>query len=131
MHLKKIEYGEKVFSCNLFQKVKLSYILDSLHVNHFKSCFYFILMITANESQKSVSQNIRIFTFECMYPYSINSGYLLFFETTIMGNTADLAMVQKMIIESSHRGSLLKGVAHHRVLYQSILNAKLTKKEVG
>ncbi len=29
----KIEYDEKVhFSCNLFQKVKLSYILDSLHV---------------------------------------------------------------------------------------------------
>ncbi len=28
---KKLEYGEKV-SCNLFQKVKLSYILDSLHV---------------------------------------------------------------------------------------------------
>ncbi len=27
--------------------------------------------------------------------YSINCGYLLFFETTIMGNTADLAMVQK------------------------------------
>ncbi len=26
-------------------------------------------------------------------PYSINSGYLLFFETTIMGNTADLAIV--------------------------------------
>ncbi len=34
--------------------------------------------------------------------------YLLFFESTIMGNTADLAMVQKTIIVS-HRGSLLKG----------------------
>ncbi len=33
VHLKKIEYGETVhFSCNLFQQVKLSYILDSLHV---------------------------------------------------------------------------------------------------
>ncbi len=31
VHLKKIYYGEKV-SCNLFEKVKLSYILDSLHV---------------------------------------------------------------------------------------------------
>ncbi len=81
---------------------------------------------------KNLYQNIRIFAFECMYPYSINCGYLLFFETTIMGNTADLAMVQKMIIESSHRGSLLKGVAHHRVLYQSILNAKLTgRKKFG
>ncbi len=29
VHLKKIEYREKVI---LFQKVKLSYILDSLHV---------------------------------------------------------------------------------------------------
>ncbi len=31
MHLNKLECREKV-SCNLFQKVKLSYILDSLHV---------------------------------------------------------------------------------------------------
>ncbi len=32
----------------------------------------------------------------------------------------------------SHRGSLLKGVAVHRVLYQSILNAKLTgRKKLG
>ncbi len=29
----------------------------------------------------------------------------------------------------SHRGSLLKGVALHRVLYQSILNAKLTGRK--
>ncbi len=32
VHLKILEYGESFFSCNLFQKVKLSYILDSLHV---------------------------------------------------------------------------------------------------
>ncbi len=31
VHLKKSEYREKVVFCNLFQKVKLSYILDSLH----------------------------------------------------------------------------------------------------
>ncbi len=31
------------------------------------------------------------------------SGYLLFFETTIMGNTADLAMIQKMIIDTLHK----------------------------
>ncbi len=36
------------------------------------------------------------------HPYSINCGYLLFFETTIMGNTADLAMVQKTIIDTLH-----------------------------
>ncbi len=34
------------------------------------------------------------------HPYSINYGYLLFFETTIMGKTADLAMVQKKIIDT-------------------------------
>ncbi len=33
VHLNKLECRENVnFSCNLFQKVKLSYILDSLHV---------------------------------------------------------------------------------------------------
>ncbi len=32
VRLKKIEYGKKVFSCNLFPKVKLSNIFDSLHV---------------------------------------------------------------------------------------------------
>ncbi len=37
------------------------------------------------------------------HPYSINCGYLLFFETTIMGNTADLAMVQKTIIDTLHK----------------------------
>ncbi len=34
--------------------------------------------------------------------------------------------------KASHRGSLLKGAALHRVLYQSILNAKLTgRKNLG
>ncbi len=37
--------------------------------------------------------------------YSINSVYLLFFESTIMGNTADLAMVQKTIIDTLHKES--------------------------
>ncbi len=56
----------------------------------------------------------------------------MFFETTIMGNTADLAMVQKTIIDTLHKGSLLKGVVIQGVLYQSILNAKLTgKKKLG
>ncbi len=58
----------------------------------------------------------------------------MFFETTILGNTADLAMVQKMIIDTStkrvsHRGSLLKEVAVQGVLYQSTLNAKLTGRK--
>ncbi len=57
--------------------------------------------------------------------------------TTIMGKTADLAMIQKTNIDTStkrvsHRRSLLKGVAVYRVLYQSILNAKLTgRKNLG
>ncbi len=33
----------------------------------------------------------------------INSVYLLFFETTIMGKTADLAMIQKTIIDTLHK----------------------------
>ncbi len=35
----------------------------------------------------------------------MNSGYLLFFESTIMGNTADLAKVQKTIINTLHKES--------------------------
>ncbi len=37
------------------------------------------------------------------HPYSINSGYLLFFETTIMEKTADLAMIQKTNIDTLHK----------------------------
>ncbi len=38
-----------------------------------------------------------------IWPAPVNYGYLLFFETTIMGNTADLAMVQKTIIDTLHK----------------------------
>ncbi len=54
-----------------------------------------------------------------------------------MGNTADLAMVQKTIIDTSHKEGksqrvILKGVSVQGVLYQSILNAKLTgRKKLG
>ncbi len=42
VHRIKIEYCESFFFFYLFQKLKLSYILDSLHVKHFKSVlFYF------------------------------------------------------------------------------------------
>ncbi len=37
------------------------------------------------------------------HPCSINSGYLLFFETTIMGKTADLTMIQKTNIDTLHK----------------------------
>ncbi len=51
-----------------------------------------------------------------------------------MGNTADLAMVQKTIIDTftkrvSHRGALLKGGAVQGVLYQSMINEKLTGRK--
>ncbi len=53
------------------------------------------------------------------------------------GETADLAMIQQTNIDTLHkegksRRSLLKGVAVYRVLYQSILKAKLTgRKNLG
>ncbi len=54
-----------------------------------------------------------------------------------MGNTADLAMVQKTIIDTLHKESKSQRVITERgavqgVLYQSILNAKLTgRKKLG
>ncbi len=65
------------------------------------------------------------------HPYSINSGYLLFLETTIIGKTANLAMVQKMVIDTLHKEGksqrvITERVAVQGVLYQSILNTKLT-----
>ncbi len=53
-------------------------------------------------------------SFNKWYPYSINSRYLLFFETTIMGNTADLAMVQKTIIDTLHKESKSQRVITER-----------------
>ncbi len=107
-----------IFSCNSFQKLKLSYILDSLHVKSktLKKNFFLILMIRAwaNESQKSVSQNIRIFYILSFIKWpSIQYKFwvLLFFETTIMANTAVLAMIQKTNIHwhSPQRGYVTDG----------------------
>ncbi len=56
----------------------------------------------------------------------------MFIETTIMGKTADLAMAQKTIIDTLHKEGKSQKVIAERggavqgVLYQSILNAKLT-----
>ncbi len=65
-------------------------------------------MIRAYSSWKSkisISKykNIYIWVSINDHPYSINSGYLLFFETTIMEKTADLAMVQKTNIDTLHK----------------------------
>ncbi len=57
-------------------------------------------------------KNLYLKILECLqlsfnkwHPHSINCGYFLFFESTIMGNTADLAMVQKTIIDTLHKES--------------------------
>ncbi len=55
------------------------------------------------KSSISKYSNIYIWVSLNDHPYSITSGYLMFLETTIMGNTADLAMVQKMIIDTLHK----------------------------
>ncbi len=78
---------------------------------------FFILMIRAHESQKSsISKYYNIYIWVSIndHPYSINSGYLFFFETTIMGNTADLAMVQKTIIDTLHKESKSQRVITER-----------------
>ncbi len=58
--------------------------------------FVLVLMIRAYSSWKSkyLHLNISINYHPCIP---------LFFETTIMGNTADLAMVQKTIIDTLHK----------------------------
>ncbi len=103
-------------------------------------------MIRAYSSLKSkisISKyyNIYIWVSITDHPYSINSGYLLFFETTIMEKTADLAMIQKMNIHALHKEGKSQRVITERcgclphlsvMLYQSILNAKLTgRKNLG
>ncbi len=96
VHLKKLEYLDIFFFFYLFQKVKLSFILDSLHVK-----------------------------------------YLLFFETTIMGKTADLAMVQKTIIDTLHKeGKSQKVITERGGCSQSAVSKHIKckvdwKEEIG
>ncbi len=62
---KKIEYGEKVFFLiKLIKKTFIDFRFITCKVKHFKYVLFLWLELTANESQKSVSQNFRIFTFE-------------------------------------------------------------------
>ncbi len=76
---------------------------------YISNVLFFILMIRDYSSWKSKIQYLKIVEYlhlsfiKWHYPYSINSRYLLFFETTIMGNTADMAMVQKTIIDTLHK----------------------------
>ncbi len=68
VHLQELKYGEKViFFLQLISKSEtlIDFRFITCKVKQFK-CFLFLfwwLDLTANESQKSVSQNIRIFTF--------------------------------------------------------------------
>ncbi len=71
------------------------------------------------------------------YSYSINSGYFLFVEITIMGNSADLAVVQKIIIDTFHKeGTSQRVITESGGCSQSavskIINEKLTgRKKLG
>ncbi len=70
-----------------------------------QSVQFWCLELTANASRNQYLKILNIYIWVSIndHPYSINCGYLLFFETTIMGNTADLAMVQKTIIDTLHK----------------------------
>ncbi len=61
---------------------------------------------------------------------SVQYKYLLFFETTIMGNTVDLAMVQKTIIDTPHtEGKSQRGITERGCCIKAYLNAKLTGRK--
>ncbi len=68
--------------------------------------YFFLLELTSHGSKNSsISKYLNIYIWVSLkdHPYSIKSGYLLFFETTITWKTADLAMVQKTIIDILHK----------------------------
>ncbi len=110
VHLNKLECREKVhfFSCNISKSETFIYFrFITCKVKHLKKNVL-ILRIRAYSSWKSKisiskSYNIYIWVSINDHPYSINSGYLLYFETTIMGKTTDLAMIQKTNIDTLHK----------------------------
>ncbi len=67
VHLRKLEYGEKFIFSSTFSKTETFkyFRFIACKVKHFKSFFvlFWWLELTANESQKSVSQNIYIWSF--------------------------------------------------------------------
>ncbi len=69
------------------------------------------------------------------HSYSINSGYLLFFETTIMGKTADL--IQKTNIDTLHKeGKSQKVITERCGCLQSAVSKHIKckvdwKEEIG
>ncbi len=63
-------------------------------------------MLTSHESKKKNSilkYYVYVWVSLNDHPYSINSRYLLFVETTIIGKTDDLAIVKKAIIDTFHK----------------------------
>ncbi len=59
----------------------------------------------------------------------INSGYLLFFETTIMGKTADLAMIQQTNIDTLHKeGKSQKVITERCGCLQSAVSKHIKSK---
>ncbi len=91
-------------------------------------------MIRAYSSWKSKIQYLKILEYLHLsfskWP-SVQYKKLLFIETTIMGKTADLAITDTLHKEGKSQKVITerKGVAVHRVLYQSMLNAKLTGRK--
>ncbi len=60
---------------------------------------------------------------------SVQYKYLLFFETTIMGNTADLAMVQKTIIDTPHtEGKSQRGITERGCCSRSAVSKHIKCK---
>ncbi len=57
------------------------------------------------QSKISISNYYNIYIWVSIndHPYSKHSGYLLFFEITIMWKTADLVMIQKTNIDTLHK----------------------------
>ncbi len=87
-------------------------------------------MLSAHENLKSVSQNIRIFTLQ--YKFWVSHVLWNHWGTLLTWQWSRRQTLTPSMKRVSHRGSLLKGVAVYRVLYQSILNAKLTgRKNLG
>ncbi len=108
-----------------------------------KKIYIYILMIRAYSSWKSKIQYLKILEYlhlsfikwpSLQYKFWVslvlwnhNNG-----EDCWLGNDPEDEHWHPPQKRVSHRGSLLKGVAVYRVLYQSILNAKLTgRKQLG
>ncbi len=86
------------------------------------------------KSKISISKYYNIYIWVSIndHPYSINSGYLLFFETTIMKKAADLAMIQKTNIDALHKeGKSQKVITERCGCLQSAVSKHINTKLTG